>query len=746
VPFQIGDLIDGHYRVEQRFAGGMGYVYIVLDEIVRKRFAIKQLAELHTENEILLERFRREASTWLQLDHHPHIVQAHSYMPRPEAPMLILEYVDGPSLEMLLRGEKRLAPLQVLRYGRQFCQAMQHAHARVIPDRGVGVMHRDIKPANIMLTRGNQLKVTDFGLAKIQGDASLTSHGQFVGTVAYSSPEQLVAADSVTPASDVYSFGAVMYQSLCGQPPFKATNAAELYHAIQETNAKPVGDFIAELSAAFAEVVMRCLKKKPAERIASFDELDAALTGLTDVDLQADDGTCAQCGFISRRKTSKCGVCGRATVDPREQTLPPSTKKWKCECGSVVSESQDVCPKCGRERAPQPAADSDAARVFAGSESSKALMSLPLKPDSSPRVVGTVRATWDLEPEDEYLVELKTDGFLLPWKLDRSGYTVGRDANMKIRLEDPSVARYHLFMVRLPCGWLAMNPLPNQRVEVNGWEAKQHMLRPADLMRVGETWLAFAGPLPEQDALAPIPGRWSDRVGPKAATQRGGGSAPTVQSLASSSCVLEIAGGGKFVSRGKPLRIGTSPLCEVRLNDSGAAPVAALLTWQSDGPHLLNLTGGLVRLVGGEIFNDRLLQQGDLLQVGSTPLRARIDGDPQLPARMMSAATTAAPPRLAITVLTGDQKGQSAILPTGEPATLGRLPDCDLVIGTDSYVSRRHLEFDVAASEINVKDLARRSGFFVNQTHFADAAVARLGDVIVVGKTSLLVHYELDVE
>ncbi len=77
--FTVGDLIDGHYRVERRFAGGMGYVYIVRDEMVGKRFAIKQLAELQATNKTLQERFRREAAAWLLLEHHPHIVQAHSY-------------------------------------------------------------------------------------------------------------------------------------------------------------------------------------------------------------------------------------------------------------------------------------------------------------------------------------------------------------------------------------------------------------------------------------------------------------------------------------------------------------------------------------------------------------------------------------------------------------------------------------------------------------------------------------------
>src|SRR5262245_24551754 len=107
----------------------MGFVYVVLDEIVGKRFAIKQLSELHAESEILRERFRREASTWLLLDYHPHIVQAHSYLPRQDAPMLILEYVDGPSLDRMLRAEKRLCASQMVAYAKQFCRAMQHAHA-----------------------------------------------------------------------------------------------------------------------------------------------------------------------------------------------------------------------------------------------------------------------------------------------------------------------------------------------------------------------------------------------------------------------------------------------------------------------------------------------------------------------------------------------------------------------------------------------------------------------------------------
>src|SRR5262249_40508461 len=156
-------------------------------------------------------------------------------------PILILEFVDGPALDRLLKSQKTLTPVQAVRYARQFCQAMHYAHSKPILDRGTGVLHRDIKPGNILITRANQAKVTDFGLAKFEeSQTKLTGEGQFIGTIAYSSPEQLRSAGKVTKASDVYSFGAVMYQMLTGQPPFRAATPAELYHLILQTPPLPI--------------------------------------------------------------------------------------------------------------------------------------------------------------------------------------------------------------------------------------------------------------------------------------------------------------------------------------------------------------------------------------------------------------------------------------------------------------------------------------------------------------------------
>ncbi len=751
MPFSVGDLIDEHYRVEQRFAGGMGFVYIVMDEIVRKRFAIKQLSELHAENEILRERFRREAATWLQLDYHPHIVQAHSYMPRAEGPMLILEFVDGPSLDALLRAEKLLSQAQVIAYGRQFCSAMLHAHNRPIPDRGIGVLHRDIKPGNLLVTRTNQLKVTDFGLAKIQGDTNLTSEGQFVGTVAYSSPEQLRAAGDVTKRSDVYSFGTVMYQMLTGQQAFRATNPAELYFAIQETEAKSPADLCPDVDPALARIVTRCLKKDPAARFGDFAELDAALAGLKKVVAGPQERVCGTCGFVSRRKTTKCSVCGSAgeaktEPGPADSAVPrPRSKTSKCVCGATLSDSAQSCSKCGRNRSDRPG--SDPSRSWPLTGASEAPSHVPGLSDTSPVCAAEQKSSWNLDSGKEYLVELRSGGIVLPWPLERTGYTIGSAENMKIRLKDPKVARYQLFLVRLPCGWLAINPQANTHMEVNGWETKQCILHPADLVKVGMTWLAYVGPSGGAESMTAIPGRWPELAPPKAQTIKSGGSnVTTLNSPTATACVLETPGEGKFVSRGQPLRIGTSPVCDVRLQDSSATPVQALLVWQSDGPHLINVTGGLVRLLGGGEIIDRLMQDGDLLQIGATPVRVRIEGDPLVPGRRWAAATAAAPGRFSLSVLTGSQKGQTAVLALGQPVTLGRHSDCELVLSADTFVSRRHLEIVARESEVEIKDLSSRSGFFLNQTHFPQSAVGRLGDVVVVGKTSMLIHHELDAE
>ncbi len=768
--FTVGDLIDGHYRVERRFAGGMGYVYIVRDELVGKRFAIKQLAELQATNKTLQERFRREAAAWLLLDHHPHIVQAHSYHPRPDGSLLILECIDGPSLDNLLRAEKKLSPLQVVRYSRQFCAAMHYAHTKVIPDRGVGILHRDIKPGNILITRDNKVKVTDFGLAKLEGEARITGEGQFVGTIMYSSPEQLRSAATVGRSSDVYSFGAVMYQMLTGKPPFIANNPAELYRLIQQVAPLPLGELCAGLDPALAGVVMRCLSKEVTDRYGDFADLEKALGGFEMALRDSKHPTCTHCGYVTVHQQPKCPVCsGQMAGGGARAEQPTSAKGWNCVCGARVSLQQKACPQCGRTRsAPTPNILSDDAPLpvdadlvhlsdIDGSGGAPQFQQLHetllpggpgamVSPDSTPGEPGSGQEAagqaWDSNAEQNSLVELGTAGRVTAWQLDRTSYTVGRGDRMRIRLKDPAIAAYQMLIVRLPCGWLVMNRPPGV-FEVNGRKTDQRLLHTGDVVHVGATWLAFAGPPPSSDPLPPIPGHWVSRMEPRKSTVKGGGSGTRLEFQRPVTCTLELPGGAKYVTHGEPLRIGTSSLCEIRLHDASIAPVQAFIAWQSDGPHVINVTGSQIRLSDGQVVMDHLLMHGDRLLVGSATVRVQIAGDPLAPGRQAATAEHGNPRRMAMTVVAGPYKGHTATLQTGQPMILGRHSDCDMTIATDPYMSRRHLQLTTGDGAVEIKDLGSRHGFAIGQTTISGTGTARLGDVLHVGQTYFLIHFDL---
>lgn len=743
--YDVGDVIDNHYRVERRFDGGMGHVYIVLDQIVNKRFAIKQLPESHAAEPVLRERFRREAAAWLQLDYHPHIVQAHTYHERLDGPVLILEFVDGPSLDDLIRKDGPLSPIQLIAYSRQVCQALQYAATKEIPGRGQGVLHRDIKPSNVLISRANQLKVTDFGLAKIGGDAKITREGQYVGTITYSSPEQLRAAGNVTQLSDLYSWGAVMYQAVCGDLPFRGKTAADLYFAIQSQVPPSLEERCPDLNAALARCIHRCLEKEASARFESFKDLDQTLAALESVVAIRPDRRCAQCGYTTRRGGAKCMVCG-ATSALSPATPAPGRRSigiWSCSCGARLRETVPRCPKCGRART-QPARDSSDE-----TENPERTLRPQLRgatvglTDSAPGATPPPGLAWSVDDTHAYLIELRGGGEVKSWLLDRSGYTLGRDPKMKIRLDDPTIARYHLFLVNLPVGWVAICPQGKTIARYNGWEARQRVLLRGDVLNIGKSWLAFSGP-DGQSELPRIPGHWTDSASAKTMVRSRSGELTELLTNPPAACTIELPGEPPVTSHGLPLRIGSAPICDIRVTGSGVAPVHAVLTWQSNGVHLLNVVVDLETKVNDQPVLESTLGDGDRVMVGCVPMRIRLAGDLGGPARFRGQMTQSEPRRLGVTILTGSQRGQTAVLNSGETYVLGRVSENQLTITHDPHVSRRHLEVVVEGDVLRVRDLGSRGGFFVNQVHFKEACDAKLGDVLVVGRTSLLIHQELE--
>jgi serine/threonine-protein kinase len=264
----IDTLFDGRYKIVRKLgAGGMANVYLAEDQELGRRVAIKILNDRHANDEQFVERFRREAKNAAGLSH-PNIV---SIFDRGEAEgtyYIAMEYLDGRSLKELISG-RGPAPINVaVDYARQILAALRIAHRQ-------GLVHRDIKPHNVLVDGEGRVKVTDFGIARA-GPSQMTEEGSIIGTAQYLSPEQAQGAP-VTPASDLYSVGIVLYELLTGSVPFAGESPVELAMKHLSKVPEPPSRIRPEVPRDLDFVVMRALAKAPSERYQSADEMDADL-------------------------------------------------------------------------------------------------------------------------------------------------------------------------------------------------------------------------------------------------------------------------------------------------------------------------------------------------------------------------------------------------------------------------------------------------------------------------------------
>ena len=223
---------DGRYQV-QRFLGegGKKRVYLAHDSRLDRDVAIGVIKTEGLDAEGLT-RVRREAQAMGRLGDNPYIVTVLDIPEEDGQPYIVMEHMDGGSLEDLLQQAEshRLAIEQGLRLADQVCQALEHAHER-------GIIHRDVKPGNIWLTRDGTAKLGDFGLAVALDRSRLTREGMMVGTTSYMPPEQALGGD-VTPRSDLYAFGCLLYEMVAGQPPFLGGDSVAVIS--QHINTAPV--------------------------------------------------------------------------------------------------------------------------------------------------------------------------------------------------------------------------------------------------------------------------------------------------------------------------------------------------------------------------------------------------------------------------------------------------------------------------------------------------------------------------
>ena len=263
--FDPGTLLGGRYRIIGRLGkGGMGEVYRADDLKLGQRVALKflpadvdrdpaRLTQLHTE-----VRMARQVS-------HPSVCRVYDIDEVDGHTFLSMEYVDGEDLASLLRRIGRFPEERGLEIARQICAGLAAAHER-------GVVHRDFKPANVMLDGSGKVRITDFGLAGLSGEAIRA------GTPAYMAPEQLAGAE-VTARSDIYALGLVLYEIFTGQRALDGKNLAELIRRREQSVIPPPSAIVRDLDPEIERAIMRCLSPAPSDRPASAVAVSAALPG-----------------------------------------------------------------------------------------------------------------------------------------------------------------------------------------------------------------------------------------------------------------------------------------------------------------------------------------------------------------------------------------------------------------------------------------------------------------------------------
>jgi len=265
----IGRVIKGKYKIyDEVGSGGFATVYLGRNLETNEIVAIKVLSEQYTREPRYLERFRREAGLAEPL-RHPNIARTLDHGVEGGLHFLVMEFVEGLTLDKLLDRKGPLPIEETLSYVKQTCAGLQAAHE-------AGIIHRDIKPANLMVRPDGRVKIMDFGIARVESLSTLTQSGMFMGTPRYLSPEMAtgVGADI---RSDLYALGLLTYEMLSGSPPFDAENPWAVLRLQVEAQPKPLHQVRSDVPSWLEAIIVRAIAKDPAERFQTPAEMLAAL-------------------------------------------------------------------------------------------------------------------------------------------------------------------------------------------------------------------------------------------------------------------------------------------------------------------------------------------------------------------------------------------------------------------------------------------------------------------------------------
>jgi serine/threonine-protein kinase len=262
-----GSMLGNYLIISQIGEGGMGVVYRAMDTVLDRTVALKILPPHLLQSPDFMHRFRTEAYAQARL-HHPNIVTLYSMLEIPAGFVLVMEHVEGQTLQQRICSEGPLAPDKALWIFEQALQGVAYAHH-------MGIVHRDLKPDNVFITHKNEVKIMDFGVAKILDNKEPTRSRSMVGTLLYISPEQINGRDADI-RSDIYTLGISLFEAVTGRLPFERRTDYGLMHAhILEQPPRP-RQLKRDLPKELERVILRAIEKEPDKRYQSAREFHAA--------------------------------------------------------------------------------------------------------------------------------------------------------------------------------------------------------------------------------------------------------------------------------------------------------------------------------------------------------------------------------------------------------------------------------------------------------------------------------------
>ena len=286
-PLEPGSMVGRYLTLSRIGVGGMGIVYRAHDTELNRTVALKVLPPKLTKYPEYLKRFHTEAQAQARLNS-PHVVTLYELMEHPVGQVLVLEYVEGETLESRLRHYGPLSVSEAVRVFEMAMRGVEHIHR-------MGVIHRDLKPSNIFITRDGEIKLMDFGIARLMDNHDPSQNGAMVGTLLYISPEQINGRETDA-RSDIYTLGVSLFEAVTGRLPFERRTDYGLMHAHVQENPPSPKEFQRRLPPELESVILKAMAKDPNRRFQTMTEFRIALLEL---------------GLAERRLSTVTGIVSR---------------------------------------------------------------------------------------------------------------------------------------------------------------------------------------------------------------------------------------------------------------------------------------------------------------------------------------------------------------------------------------------------------------------------------------------------